>query len=236
MVQTYYELIDRLPEIRDRGYIRTHRAGNTGIGKTLEDLLDIDENNFTGPNGHQTELKSSRKGTQSMMTLFTKSPLPAGINTKLVEKFGRPKGAKKVLHTTVRADKENTLHGGPGFIAKVTDTQIRLTHPNSGNMDIPYWEKDKLEKAFLRKYPKNLLYVKAEHRGRGVNEEFKYDSAWLMSGFSFDNFVDLLKKGIILIDIRIGQYRDGRTHDHGTGFRVKQDNLDLCFSNRERVL
>jgi len=35
-----------------------------------------------------------------------------------------------------------------------------------------------------------------------------------------------------LVDIRIGQYPDGRPHDHGTGFRVLPDKLDLCFSNR----
>lgn len=29
---------------------------------------------------------------------------------------------------------------------------------------------------------------------------------------------------------------DGRPHDHGTGFRVFPDNLDLCFSNREKVM
>jgi hypothetical protein len=45
-----------------------------------------------------------------------------------------------------------------------------------------------------------------------------------------------LKQGDILVDIRIGQYPDGRPHDHGPGFRVLPDELDLCFSNRERVI
>jgi hypothetical protein len=31
-------------------------------------------------------------------------------------------------------------------------------------------------------------------------------------------------------------YPDGRTHDHGTGFRVFPDNLDMCFQNRENVM
>ena len=46
----YDELIQRLKAIKEMGYIKTHRAGNTGIGKTLEDLLGIEENNIPGPN------------------------------------------------------------------------------------------------------------------------------------------------------------------------------------------
>ncbi|MFH0774003.1 MAG: MvaI/BcnI family restriction endonuclease [bacterium] len=80
-----------------------------------------------------------------------------------------------------------------------------------------------------------MLYVKAEARGKGSNEEFWFNEAWLLSGFDFDNFICLLKDGVILVDIRIGQYPDGRSHDHGTGFRVFPDKLDLCFSHRERI-
>ncbi len=68
------------------------------------------------------------------------------------------------------------------------------------------------------------------------NEEFWFNEAWLLSGFDFKGFVKLLKEGTILVDIRIGQYKDGRTHDHGTGFRVFPAKLDLCFSYRQRII
>lgn len=217
--------------------MQTHRAGNTGIGKTLEDLLNVKENNFAGPNGHNTELKSGRKGSASMLTLFTKSPLPSRINRQLVEKFGRSKnGGKKVLHTTINAVSKNTLYNKPAFIVGVYHTRIEINHDDYGDLPTPYWNRDDLEKAFGRKYPENLLYVKADYQGRGRAEEFHYNEAWLMSGFSFARFIELLRSGQILIDIRLGQYPDGRLHDHGTGFRVKPDDLDLCFDNRKRVL
>jgi len=38
------ELTQKLKEINKMGFIKTHRAGDTGIGKTLEDLLNIPEN------------------------------------------------------------------------------------------------------------------------------------------------------------------------------------------------
>lgn len=236
-MQKYSEIVDQLPELKERGYIKTHRKGNTGIGKTLEDLLGVQENNFAGPNGHNTELKSGRKDSGSMLTLFTKSPLPARINRQLVEKFGKPtdKGGK-VLHSTINAVSRNTLFGKPGFKIIIQRTSIEINHEQYGDLPTPYWNSTNLESAFNKKYPQNLLYVKADFRGRGKDEEFHYNEAWLMSGFSFKRFVELLMSGQIRIDIRLGQYPNGRLHDHGTGFRVKPEDLDLCFSNRERIL
>ena len=57
LMKRYEQLVEELKEIRERGYVKTHRSHNTGIGKTLEDLLGIKENNFI-PNGDSTELKS----------------------------------------------------------------------------------------------------------------------------------------------------------------------------------
>ena len=75
-MKTYQELLKTLKKIKQQGFIKTHREGPTGIGKTLEDLLGIKENAVPGPDAILTELKSARKGSPSMLTLFTKSPLP----------------------------------------------------------------------------------------------------------------------------------------------------------------
>jgi len=232
----YIELIQKLKDIKKRGYIKTHRVGTTGVGKTLEDLLGITENNIPGPNAAMIELKSARKNTKSMLTLFTKSPLPPKANSVLLERFGyeSARGNKrKELHTTVTAKEFNTLKGKPGFKIDIQKDRISLTTPE--NEIIGYWDKETLKNSFERKLPK-LLYVKAETRGKDPNEEFWFNEAWLLSGFDFDNFIQLLKERVILIDIRIGQYPDGRPHDHGTGFRVFPDKLDLCFSHRERIM
>ena len=76
------EIIRKLKELKTKGYIKTHRAGQTGIGKTLEDLLGIEENNIPISNTTFAELKSARKGSKSMITLFTKSPLLTHIPHK----------------------------------------------------------------------------------------------------------------------------------------------------------
>lgn len=233
---TYHKLIKKLKAIEKMSYVKTHRAGNTGIGKTLEDLLGITENNVPGPNAAMIELKSARTNVSSMLTLFTKSPLPLRANSALLERFGYEfaRGNKrKELHTTVSAKEFNTLKGMPGF--KIDIQKDRANLITAKNEIVGYWDKETLKNSFERKLPK-LLYVKAETRGNGSNEEFWFNEAWLLSGFGFDNFSQLLKEGTILVDIRIGQYPDGRSHDHGTGFRVFPAKLDLCFSHRKKII
>lgn len=66
----FNELVERLHEISNQ-WVSFNRVHDTGIGKTLEDLLGIEENNFPGPNGEKVELKSIRKNSSSMISLFT---------------------------------------------------------------------------------------------------------------------------------------------------------------------
>lgn len=59
---TLEDILQKLIDLKAIGYITTHRAGPTGIGKTLEDLLEIQENNIDISNTTFAELKSARKG------------------------------------------------------------------------------------------------------------------------------------------------------------------------------
>ncbi len=168
--------------------------------------------------------------------MFTKSPLPPKANSILLEKFGyesRSGDRMKELHTTVSAREFNSLKGRPGFKIVIEKERVNLVTVN--NEIVGYWDKDTLKKSFEMKMPK-LLYVKADSRGSGSDEEFWFNEAYLLSGFDFENFVHLLKEGTILVDIRIGQYPDGRPHDHGTAFRVLPGKLDLCFKHRKKIL
>lgn len=253
-----HEFTEKLKEIKEMGYVKTHRLGNTGIGKTLEDLIGIKENNIAGPDGEMIELKSTRKNAGSMITFFTRAPLPDGANSFLLENFGYPseKDGRKILHSTVNAKSFNTLKDKEGFKVEVRDDRIEIISKSSSirsslsdfidieikpkekvsdNQVVCYWDKQTLKTTFEKKLPK-VLFVKADSKGSGLKEEFWFNEAWLLEGFDFDNFVKLVKEGIIKVDIRIGQFPSGSTHDHGTGFRVFPDKIDLCFSNRERIL
>jgi len=235
---TFNEIVAKLKDLKTQGYIKTHRSGPTGIGKTLEDLLEIKENNIPDPDIEGTiELKSARKNATSMITLFTKSPIPQKSNTFLLKKFGyitSESKNKKILHTTLNGVNFNKLRGEIGFKVIFEDNKLKITSNKTMEMEV-YWDEVTLKKNFEKKLPK-LFYVKADSRGSGKNEEFWFNEAYLLSGFDYQNFVKLIKSGDILVDIRIGQYPDGSSHDHGTGFRVLPNKLDLCFKNRVSYL
>ena len=129
------------------GWIKTHRAGTSGIGKTLEDLLGITENNIPGPNAAMIELKSARKNATSMLTLFTKSPLPPKVNSFLLENYGyqSSKGGKR-LETTVNAVDFNQLKGEFGFKLEIQENRINLI--TSRKEIVSYWDKENINDFF----------------------------------------------------------------------------------------
>jgi hypothetical protein len=231
----YAELIERLQGVKEKGYIPTHRYGDTGIGKTLEDLVGIEENNIPGPDANKLELKSARAGGCSMLTLFTKQPLPRKVAlSTLINQFGYPseKNGEKILHTTIKANAFTNIKGRKSLTVRVND-KIELVSAEGATLG--FWNDDILRPAFEKKLPA-LLFVKALAEGKRPNERFWFNEAWYLKGFSFENFKRVVSEGIVCIDLRIGQYSDGRPHDHGTGFRIKKDRLEACFATQKRIM
>jgi hypothetical protein len=252
----YEEFLKRMKEIKEMGYVRSHRKGDTGIGKTLEDLLGITENNIAGPDFDIYELKSGRKDSISMLTLFTKTPMPKGAIKNLLGAYGyrqrivRSQDAsqkklgdyiklketmpeeipieEKELHITVDAAKKNSL----GLILRIIDDRI---HVVDGKNVEAYYEESVLKEAFEKKYSR-LIYVLAASKKENGEEYLWFDEAYRLAGFSFGRFSELVKKAIIKLDLRVGHYSDGRLHDHGTGFRVLPKYLPECFEKIEKIL
>jgi len=247
----YPEFVRKIQQIKQMGFVQSHRSGPTGIGKTLEDLLEITENNIAGPDFSIFELKTGRKDSQSMLTLFTKAPMPNGANRNLLEVFGylqrkRPRDHKqlsltgeeidnskiplqeKELHSTVDANKPNSQG------LKLEIKGDRLYIGNDKGVEA-YYDNNTLRTSFEKKYHK-LIYVLADHKKECGTEYFWFNEAHLLAGFSFERFSELVKEGKLKVDIRLGHYSDGRPHDHGTGFRILPKYLPQCFETIERII
>ena len=239
-------IIKKFREIKDKGWIESHRKNNTGIGKTFEDLIGVEENNLNEPDLAGFEIKSHRDDVNNYITLFTKAPnFPKSANTFLRDNFGTPYDDNpdiKKLHTSIFADKKNTYGDKYSFklINDSNSKQIRI-----GVYDQKTQEKidssvgynyDCIEKALKNKL-NNLFYVSAQRRVENSKEEFYYDKAEIYTKPSLENFLNLLDNGDIMYDIRIGTYKDGakkgKTHDHGSGFRILEKNLEKLYSNKE---
>lgn len=236
----FNELVEQLHGISNE-WIPSHRIHDTGIGKTLEDLLGIKENNFPGPNGELVELKSMRKDSASMISLFTKTPLPKGCIKKLLEDYGYPSEkhpTKPNLHVDLYGNRATSIKGVPSLKLVTSDSHVEIS--NMGGMIYGGWEHKVLQNRFEAKIHRVLL-VKAESKFEDNKEWFRYSEAWVLMGFSFERFIKLIQDGIVKVELRIGVYPEGhkqagRPHDHGTGFRVLERNLQDCFAYRDKIL
>lgn len=88
MLVNIQDVIKSLEVVKNLGWVKTLRSGSTGIGYTLETLLEIAENNLQQPDLMGFELKASRLNGSSMLTMFTLSPNPPRSNSVLREKYG----------------------------------------------------------------------------------------------------------------------------------------------------
>jgi hypothetical protein len=89
----------------------------------------------------------------------------------------------------------------------------------------PYWGFDDLRYPIGSKI-RNCFYVVADRKVVDGHEYFLYEDLYILSGFSFENFLQSIEVGDIMIDF------DARTgHNHGTKFRLKQGRWTALFSS-----
>ena len=239
-------LITDLKYLMSLGFVESHRSHNTGIGKTIEDLMDVEENNLSVPDYKGCiELKSQRAFTGSMLSLFTKSPsYPSRANNTLRERFGHPTddSIHNVLHTTIKHSEFNRLYNTWGFKLDIDEENRRLILliKNLATNEIedfqPYWNFDDLNPKITEKCSL-IAYITADTKTVDDIEYFHFKKVVLLSGLTSEKFFNSIREDLILFDIRIGAYKSGKhigkSHDHGSGFRVKRANLSRIFDIEE---
>ncbi len=229
------ELKQKLQQIKKEGFIKTHRISDTGIGKTLEDLLDIPENNIPLHDiAGVAELKAYRKEAKSMLTLFTLEPLPKGGDRDrlLLDNFGyshRDNKRSKELHSTLSCKRYNAQK------LRLSVSKDKLKVKGEGKRLNIYWDTESVKKKFEAKLPA-LVYVLADRKFINSSEYFHFNEAYLLKGFSFELFKKMVKKDQIVVDFRMYYRPNGTVRNHGTGFRVKINSLYDCFKTKIRLV
>lgn len=226
--------------VRALGYRPSVRRSNTGIGKTFEDLMGVVENNIAEPDLYGFEIKSQRNLSNSYVTLFTKAPtMPIGANTHLRQSYGSSDvnyPDVRILHTSIFHGRFNTHVAGSNFsirIDRLTERLYILVQRPDGSLDESvYYSFDNLRQA-IRKI-ENLAFVTADTQTINGIEHFHFTNAVIFYDFiSFENFLTLVEHGLIMYDVRIGAYKTGskrgKTHDHGSGFRIKRENMAQLY-------
>lgn len=239
------EIKRKFKEIKKMGFVKSTRPNNKdgGIGNTLEDLLGIAENNQKLPDYKNFEIKSQRELTSSLLSLFSKSPNhPFRANTYLRLNFGEVRDENfpnnKKFYATLTASRISKIYNKykiKVYVDKI-EKKVGLKIYNLKNKlldDSIYWDFATLEKA--SKKLTNVMYVNAEIKVEDGENYFHFNEATVSETFNFANFIDQIEKGNIFVDFRIGVYNSGKsigkTHDHGTGFRINPQDLHLLYDN-----
>lgn len=241
---------DAYNKVKALGFVPSNRSNNTGIGKTFEDYVGVVENNLKEPDLFGFEIKSQRSHSSSPVTLFTKSPTaPKKANNYLRDTYGVPYEDKpnlKRIHSSFYADRPNTYLNKYAF-KLINDEENKVVRigihtVNDLNLidDSVYYSYDSIEKAISKKLT-NLFFVNAECKMIDGKEHFHFNKAELFYKFSIDKFLKLLHEGKIQYDIRIGSYNNpekknyGKTHDHGSGFRIKSKDIYDLYEIHEVI-
>jgi hypothetical protein len=245
------KFINAFLDVKAKGEFKSNRSGNTGIGKTLEDAIGVVENNLDMPDLHGFEIKSQRALSESYVTLFTKAPTsPPKANNTLRINYGSNDVEfpdVKVLHTSCFANKWNTHISGFSYKLEVDreNQKVSLLIKRIDTEKIVengvYWTFEVLDKIVKDKI-QNLAFVQAKTRTDNGSEYFTFSSCSLYSGLTLDRFLERLEAGDIMFDIRIGAYKNptnkktyGKTHDHGSGFRIKKEKLKDLYNEERKV-
>ena len=245
-------LIEELLRIAQRGWIPNARLGNVGgIGNTLEDQLGITENNLPLPNASEWELKTQRIGTSSLITLFHFEPSPRALHFvpsvllplygwKHAEAGGRYPESEMSFRQTisgrrsdrgfcVQTDSVNrkvVISFDSAEVSEVHESWLQSVSERTGLGELspqPYWGYDDLASKARTKLL-NCFFIKAEVKREKGLEFYRYSQIYQCQDFSFDNFLNMLLNGDILVDF------DARSgHNHGTKFRLRQNRLEELY-------
>lgn len=231
---TLKELSVKLSDIMNLGYVKTQRSGSTGVGYTFESLMGLSESNIPIPDlGGIVELKTSRKDSSSLVTLFTFNKGAWKVKQKeVIEKFGYRNGKHRfALKSTVFYGRRNSL----GFLIDI-DSQnnfIRLGHQS--NQLIAEWDLFEIVGKFSSKM-RRLLLVLASRRGSATSEEFFYDEVYLLTDPDVRHFLQGFRDGLIGIDLRMHLKPNGSVRNRGTGFRMREADLKVLYKTRKQLL
>ena len=217
------ELSGRIKTIIKSGWVkmRDHQScrGFGGPGKHLEYLLGIDGGNRPTPDAGGIEIKFHGGGGGSLITLCNVEPEFCQGNLRdLVKQFGNTDGQETSLQTNIRHTPSD------GFYLQKDTDRLTIVHSSMPDSVIGYWMQDDINQAFDRKLWQLIVVT-----GQRDKEWVRYESARWFHQPKEACFVDAIEKGIITIEFGARIERDGRLRNHGTRFRVKNDDLPRLY-------
>jgi len=230
------EFLTRFDKVSARGFVKTLRPGDTGVGFTLETLLEIPENNSPRGDFHGMEIKAYRDSEtefddQDKMNLFLKEPewLDGLTTAERIQQYGYkdPNGRQAwYLSVTSRKNEAN--------LQLFVTEQGEVLELHRNDLPIARWSLEVLEQRLQEKHA-HSVFVGAESRGKGADEEFWYKTVTWCQEPSAKRLLELTTSGDIIVELRMHLRPDGSARNHGTAFRCRKHKLQTLFREQTTV-
>lgn len=229
------ELRSLLRELNELGFVPSERKGPTGVGYTLEKWLGVSEKNLPIPDiDGRVEIKATRIATNNLITLFTFNKSAwARPHAEIIRRWGyKDDKGRPSLYSTVSATEANKH----GLLVKLPPDGHTLTvvHEASGET-LASWDLYHLVGKFMAKFER-LLLVHAASCKTSAGEFFHYNEARLLAEPSSQTFRNSFASGKALVDIRMHHPKGRGVRNHGTGFRVHEQDLPSLFGRNDDLL
>ena len=198
------ELLEKCKQINKKGFVKTLRAGDTGVGYTFESLLGIKSNSNKSPDYKGIEIKTGRESKTIRPNLFSMAPNWDISNLKnaeeILEKRGRysPKyGPCKVIFHTIK-NQVNSY----GLSLVLENNVINQIYSNSRQKEYDLrWLLSDFNERLKEKHSETFWISAQSKGGRGSTEEsFHYKKIVHTGNINLTIIPTLIELGIITVD------------------------------------
>lgn len=252
---TKEEMVDRLRQVQEQGWIRSIRPLNAGgIGNTIDSLLGFPESNLPIADTAQWELKSHRAGSSALLTLFSTEPEPRDkrvVPAILLPNYGWPHSKRPdalSFRQTLRASQPTDRgfgvrvdRGAEQVVVYFNSASVADYHSDwlesvrqrvgLGPLSpLVYWPfRELLLKASTKML--NSFYVEAEASKQDEEEYFRIARVLMLQGFESERFITAIEHDNVLpeFDARTGK-------NHGSKFRLRQAAVPNLYRYSQQVL
>ena len=227
-----------LEGISAQGFLPSLKAGDTGVGFTLETHLGIAANSSKKPDFRGIEIKAGRVSNSNRSTLFSQVPDWRRSNVSsykdLITKYGYVDLAKdrKALQVTISNLPYRIRDSETQIFLEVTQGESKLEmleRQDAPKKMVLLWEMEKLKERLQEKHP-DTFWVEAKVDSFAGVEHFHYTKAVHTRAPFSENLPALLESGIVTFDLTgyVG-ITSGKSRDHGVLFKIHKRNFSSLF-------
>jgi hypothetical protein len=228
-------IVSEFKRIKELGFVKNVKTDSSdgSIGNTFEYHLNVKENNLTEADFDDFEVKAKDEATSSVRSLFSKKPtFPPKGDGYMLSQWGYPDPdhpTQNKLYTSIYGHRWSLVDEKYNMKLEIEDDRIYLHvtgKDTTTTLDrTVYWDFEAIKKG--SKKLKNLFTVVAKREKREDGYYYHYTNATVyMDYIGNDNFISLIKEGLLRYDHRLGvtginnKRGPGKPHNHGGGFRI----------------